>query len=161
METETAKTMEDKINEISAKLDSILALLKSAPAKPSGGRTFSSAECGFSVSGNGTAKGVFRVMTEPRRWSSGKGAFLSCKVDGADDDVWYSIGLTDNVADKVAPGWFPKKGDFIQVAGRYEEKVNGDKTYRSIFAFRIDPDNSVPASRSSVRERDDDSDVPF
>lgn len=99
-------------------------------------------------------------MTDPKQWTSGKGMFLDCKVDGGDTDNWYSIALTYNVANKVSAGYSPKKGDTVAVSGKYEEKTVNDKVYRSIFAFRATPDSSAPVTPSKPAFKENE-DVPF
>lgn len=155
--------IEEKLREINDKLDQALALLKDAKLRP---LPPPREDLGLDVGGistkeDGTTVALFRVCGDPRQWSSGKGAFYSCKVEGDPAGSWYSVAITNNVADKVQPGWRPEKGDLISVRGKYEEKIENGKTYRSVFAFTVKPDGSLPQQRTTPQQNDEYGDVPF
>lgn len=164
---------ENILNEINDKLSQIIQLLKTPVVAPTASALAKPlAKTGaLNIRGDGTASGVFKVMTEPKAWSSGKGAFLRCKIDGDKTDDWYSVGVTYTVAEKVYHGYYPKKGDVIAVTGKYEEETkekndgSGLATYRSLFAFKVAPDSSVPAEQKPPFGADvtidEAEDVPF
>lgn len=125
---------EEILNQINAKLDSILQLLKPSCMRPSASNADPSA---LLISADGSCKGMLRALAEPNQWGSGKGAFIFAKADGSMSDITYSVGITYNVANKVSPGYFPRKGDVFAISGRYEEKNIDGKIYRTIFAYTI------------------------
>lgn len=142
---ENTEVIINKLDEITRRLDEIAALLN-APAHAAQRSAPTSAVGGITVKPDGTAAGMFRVMKEPRRWNSNKGCFVSCIVEGLAIDEWVSVGITDNVASKIAPGYTPKKGDVISVSGKYEEQVDGDRTFRSVFAYKVVPQNGATST---------------
>lgn len=150
MYNEQIEELKNKLNAVEKAVNDILNIVKNQ-----GGESHQ-----LSRASDGTISGVFRVMTDPKQWPSGKGAFLSCKVSGANNDDWYTVSLTNNVASKVSPSYFPTKGDTIAVTGKYEEKNENGKTYRSIFAFRVTPGSAAPATKNT-KQFDDNEDLPF
>lgn len=151
--------LKNEIYAINEMVVEILNIVKSQKAAAN------AASSGLSSSPDGTVSGAFRVMGEPKQWSSGKGAFLNCKVVGGNKDEWYSVSVTNNVASKVSANYYPNKGDIINVTGKYEEKTEDGKTYRSVFAFRVEPEKSAPtkhpAKTANSNQFDDNEDVPF
>lgn len=158
----------EKLDAIDKKLDTIIELCKSnkgTEPKPSFGLT---------IRPDGIATGTVRVTTDPKQWSSGRGAFFSYKDENSNE--WVSIGVSNNVAEKVHPGYFPQKGDIVTIRGKYEEQTNPDtaKVYKSVFAFVIAPGTSIPRSEpkqaqpplpapkpAPKQQVDDNDDIPF
>ena len=138
------------LNTINTKLDEVLALLKTKAVR-------SSASEGMTVKGD-VLEGDFRVVNEPKVWSSNKGVFVSCKPEGDPTGDWYSIGLTFATAEKVAIGYLPKKGDTIHIRGNYKEEEKNGKVYKSVFAFSVQPKQLPLNAAASVEQNED---VPF
>lgn len=152
---ENTEVIINKLDEITRRLDEIAALLNApAPAaqRSSASATQTTPVGGLAVKPDGTASGMFRVMKEPRRWNSDKGCFVSCIVEGLAFDEWVSVGITDKVAAKVGGGYTPRKGDVISVSGKYEEQVDGDRTFRSVFAYKIVPQNGATSTPNPMAD---------
>lgn len=142
------------LNTINAKLDEVVLLLK-AKTSPN---SLVSVSGGMELKGD-VISGEFHVTTEPKPWSSGKGAFVSCKPEGDPTGDWYSIGITYATSEKVAPGYFPKKGDVLFIRGNYKEEEKNGKVYKSIFAFSVKP-KQLPLNTNQAAVEDNE-DVPF
>lgn len=154
------------LTDVYKKLEEVLGILKTQRVASDGGSGV------LVTKKDGSVAGKFVVMTDPKPWSSGKGAFLSCKIDNGDPDVWYSVGLTYNVADRISQGFFPKKGDVIAVTGSYEEKTeetqSGPKVYRSVFAYKVNVERAgkqkqaaAPTVETQQSDATVDDDLPF